>query len=56
METHLSNYIGNEFFVQIEKDRLLYLIIFFFKNLNLIKYNYKIYNKNLLAIICYFEQ
>ena len=29
----------------------IYPIAFFFKNLNLIKYNYKIYEKELLAII-----
>jgi hypothetical protein len=37
-------------------DRVLYLITFFSQKLSLAKYNYKIYNKELLTIINAFEQ
>ena len=36
---------------QYNKDRVLYSIVYFLKQLSLAKYNYKIYNKELLAII-----
>lgn len=51
METNFSDYINNRVCFQLDKDRLLYLIAFFSKNLNLTKCNYDIYNKKLLAII-----
>lgn len=38
-------------FLYLDKDKLLYFIAFFFKNLNLTKDNYKIYNKELLVTI-----
>jgi hypothetical protein len=37
------------------KDRVLYPIVYFLKQLSLAKYNYKIYNKELLAIIRCFK-
>lgn len=37
------NYISNKIFFWLS-NRVLYFIIFFTKNLNFIKYNYKIYN------------
>lgn len=55
IEIDLSDYINSEVFFQLSNNRLLYFIIFFSKNFNPIKYNYKIYNKGLLAIIKYFE-
>ena len=39
----------------LDNDKLLYAIVFFFKNLNL-ACNYEIYNKELLAFIRYFEE
>ena len=51
METDSSTYINSRVFSQLGKDRLLYLITFFSKNLNPTKYNYQIYDKELLAII-----
>lgn len=55
MEIDLFNNISSEVFFWLDKDRLLYFIIFFYKNLNLAKCNYKIYDKELLVIICYFK-
>lgn len=45
METDSFNNINSRLFSQLNKDRLLYFVAFFFKNFNLIKCNYKIYNK-----------
>ncbi len=55
IETNLFDYIRRGIFLWISKDRLLYLIAFVFKNLDLVEYNYKIYNKELLTIIYNFE-
>ena len=51
----MSNYISIGVFIQLSKDRLLYLITFFFKNLSFAKCNYKIYDKELLNIVCCFK-
>ena len=56
IKANLSNYITGGILSQYNKDRVLYLIVYFLKRLNLAKYNYKIYNKELLAIIKYFKQ
>ena len=55
VETKLSDYVSNRGFSQLGDNGLLHSIAFFSKNLNSNKYNYKIYNKELLAIIRYFE-
>ena len=41
---------------QKQNDALFYFIVFFFFNVNLVEYNYEIYNKKLLTIIRYFKQ
>lgn len=51
VKIYFFNYINNRVLFKLEKDRLLYPIVFFSKNLNFAKYNYKIYNKNVLVII-----
>lgn len=56
MKKDSSDYINSEIFLQLGDNELLHLIIFFSKNFNLAKYNYKIYNKKLSAIIRCFEQ
>ncbi len=56
METDFSDYVSSGVFSQLSKDRLLYPVIFFFKNLNSVECNYDIYDKELLAIIQCFEQ
>lgn len=47
--------IINKAFSQINSNRLLYLVTFFFRNFTLANYNYKIYYKKLFAIIINFE-
>ena len=56
IKTNSSNYITRGILSQYNKDGVLHSIIYFLKRLNLAKYNYKIYNKELLAIIKYFKQ
>ena len=56
VKTDFFNYINSGNFFQLGEDRLLYLVTFFLKNLNSAKCNYKIYDKELLAIIQYFKQ
>ena len=56
IKTNLSNYITGGILSQYNKNEVLYPIIYFLKRLNPAKYNYKIYNKELLAIIKYFKQ
>ena len=51
METNFSDYISNIILSQLGEDGLLHPIVFFSKNLNPVKCNYKIYEKELLAII-----
>ena len=56
IKTNLSNYITRGILSQYNKDGVLYPIIYFLKRLSPAKYNYEIYNKELLAIIKYFKQ
>ena len=56
MEANSSDYVSSRVLFQLGKDRLLYLVAFFFKNLNPAECNYEIYDKELLAIIQCFEQ
>ena len=56
VKANSSNYITGGILSQYNKDKVLYPIIYFLKWLNLAKCNYKIYNKELLAIIKYFKQ
>lgn len=56
MKRNLSDYVSSRVFSQLGNDKLLHPIAFFSKNLNLAKCNYEINDKELLAIIRYFEQ
>ena len=51
VDTDYSDYMSNRVIFQLGKNRLLYSVVFFSKNLNRAKYNSKIYDKKLLAII-----
>ena len=55
IKTNLSNYITKGILSQYNKDGVLYPIVYFLKRLNPAKYNYEIYDKELLAIIKYFK-
>jgi hypothetical protein len=51
IESDSSDYISANVLLQCDKNEVLCLITFFSKRLILAEYNYKIYNKELLAII-----
>ena len=55
IKANLFNYITRGILSQYNKDGVLHSIVYFLKWLNPAKYNYKIYNKELLAIIRYFK-
>jgi hypothetical protein len=55
VEANLFNYITKGILSQYNKEGVLYPIVYFLKRLSPAKYNYKIYNKELLAIIRYFK-
>ena len=56
IKANSSDYITRGILSQYNKDGVLHPIVYFLKRLNLAKYNYEIYNKELLAIIKYFKQ
>ena len=55
IKANLSDYTIRGILSQYNKDRVLHPVVYFLKWLNLAEYNYKIYNKELLAIIRYFK-
>ena len=55
IKANSSNYTTGGILSQYNKDGVLHPIVYFLKRLNLVKYNYEIYNKELLAIIKCFE-
>ena len=55
VEANLFNYITGGILSQYNKNRVLYPVVYFLKQLSLAKCNYKIYNKELLAIIRCFK-
>ena len=56
IEADLSNYVTKGILSQYNKEGVLYPVVYFLKWLSPAKYNYEIYNKELLAIIKYFKQ
>jgi hypothetical protein len=55
IKTNTSDYVSSGIFSQKDKYGVLYPIVFISKKYNPAKYNYKIYDKKLLAIVRYFE-
>jgi hypothetical protein len=55
IETNISDYISSRILSQKDNQGILYPIVFISKKYNLVKYNYEIYNKELLVIIYCFE-
>ena len=56
IKANSSNYITGGILSQYNEDGVLYPVVYFLKQLNPAECNYKIYNKELLAIIRYFKQ
>ena len=55
IETDLFDYVTIDILSQIEDDGELYLVTFYSRKIILAKYNYKIYDKELLVVIKSFE-
>jgi len=51
LKTDFLNYMNNKVLFQYDDEEILYLMIFYNKNMIFIKCNYKIYDKELLIII-----
>jgi len=51
LKTDASNRVVAEILLQLYLDSEWYPIAFFLKIIDLVKYNYKVYNKEILAII-----
>ena len=51
LEIDFSNYVNGEVLSQYNNEGNLHLVTFYSKNLLLTKYNYEIYDKELLAIV-----
>lgn len=56
MKTDSSDYINAVVFSQREENGLLHFVAYFSQRIALIKCNYKIYDKELLTIICCFKK
>ena len=56
VETDTSDYVSEGILSQYDKNDVLYLIAYFFKKHNSAEYNYEIYDKELIAIICTFKE
>ncbi len=56
LESDSSDYVSIEILSQKENDDLIKSIIYFSKILSFAECNYEIYDKELLTIICCFEQ
>jgi hypothetical protein len=55
VETNTSDYVSLGVLSQKDNQGVLHPVVFISKKYNLTECNYKIYNKELLAIIRYFE-
>ena len=55
IEVDSSDYVHSSCLSQLDDNRVLHLVAFFSRKLTLAKYNYEIYNKELLVIVSAFE-
>jgi hypothetical protein len=56
VETDTSNYVSGGVLSQYDDDGILHLVAYFSKKQSLAECNYEIYDKELMAIICAFEE
>ena len=56
IETDSSNYVNTGVLSQIDKDGLLHPVAYFSRKMAPAECHYKIYDKELLTIICCFEE
>ena len=56
MKTDASDYVSEGILSQYNENDILHSVVFFFKKHSPAEYNYEIYNKELMAIICTFKE
>ena len=56
VESDSLDYVTLGILSQYSTNGFLHLVAYFSKKMVLVEYNYEIYDKELLAIICYFEE
>ena len=56
VKTDASDYVSEEILSQYDENDVFHPITYFFKKHSSAKYNYEIYNKKLMAIICAFKE
>jgi hypothetical protein len=56
VETDTSNYVSAGVLSQYDDDGILHPVVYFSKKHSPAEYNYEIYDKELMAIICAFEE
>jgi hypothetical protein len=56
VETDASDYVSTGVLSQYNNEGILHPVAFFSKKYSLVEYNYKIYDKELMAIVCAFEE
>jgi len=56
IEINASNYVFKNILFQYDENQILHSVTYFSKKHNSIKCNYKIYNKELMIIVCAFKK
>jgi len=56
IEIDVSNYVFKDILFQYNENEILYSITYFLKKHNSIKYNYEIYDKELMIIVYAFKK
>jgi len=56
IKTNASNYVFEDILFQYNEDKVLHFVAYFLKKHNLVKCNYKIYDKELMTIVRAFEE
>ena len=56
IKTDASDYVSEEILSQYDKNDVLHPVMYFFKKHSPAEYNYEIYDKELIVIICTFKE
>ena len=56
MKTDASDYVSEGILSQYNENDVLHSVVYFFKKYSPAEYNYEIYDKELIAIICAFKE
>jgi len=56
IEINALNYVFEDIFSQYDENEILHSVTYFSKKHNLVECNYKIYDKELMIIVCTFKK